>query len=102
MGLNGVFDGGGGMCKCMNIAKVLGNGMVTIPIEIRRMLGVEQGDRVLFFRSPDGEIVVRNAEVLLHDNPSSPRSKVEIAKSLFGILPAETDPEAEKTERFEA
>lgn len=45
----------------MNLAKVSSNGQITLPVEIRRMLGLKSGDKVLFFQKPDGEIVLSNA-----------------------------------------
>ena len=45
----------------MNLAKISANGQITLPIEIRRLLGLKSGDKVLFLRKPDGEIVLSNA-----------------------------------------
>lgn len=45
----------------MNLAKISSNGQITIPVEIRRLLGLKSGDKVLFFQKQDGEIVVSNA-----------------------------------------
>lgn len=45
----------------MNLAKVSTNGQLTLPIEIRRSLGIKSGDKVLFIQNPDGDIVLRNA-----------------------------------------
>lgn len=45
----------------MNLAKVSANGQITIPIEIRRLLGVKSGDKILFFQNPNGDIVINNA-----------------------------------------
>jgi len=52
-------------------------GQVTIPLEIRKLLGIQPGDRVVFFRSQDGRVVVqpenidirRLRGVLKHDGP---------------------------------
>ncbi len=38
------FEGGCGM----DLAKVTSKGQVTIPIEIRRKLGIKNGDKILF------------------------------------------------------
>lgn len=48
----------------MNLAKISANGQITIPIEVRRMLGLKSGDKVLFFQKPDGEIVLSNASAI--------------------------------------
>lgn len=45
----------------MNLAKISANGQITVPIEIRRLLGLKSGDKILFFQKQDGEIVVTNA-----------------------------------------
>jgi len=44
----------------MNLAKVSGNGQITVPLEIRRELKVKSGDKIIFFRKDNGEIVVQN------------------------------------------
>lgn len=45
----------------MNIAKISANGQVTVPAEIRRLLDLKSGDKILFFQKPSGEIVIDNA-----------------------------------------
>lgn len=45
----------------MNLAKVSANGQITLPVEIRRLLGLRSGDKVLFFQKPSGEVIVDNA-----------------------------------------
>lgn len=45
----------------MNLAKISSNGQITVPMEIRRLLGLKPGDKVLFFQNDDGEIVINNA-----------------------------------------
>lgn len=45
----------------MNIAKIADNGQITIPAEIRRILGLKSGDKILFSQNPTGEIVINNA-----------------------------------------
>lgn len=45
----------------MNLAKISANGQITVPVEIRRQLGLKSGDKILFFQKQDGEIVVSNA-----------------------------------------
>jgi len=44
----------------MNLAKVSANGQVTVPVEIRKKLGLKEGDKVLFIER-NGEIVINNA-----------------------------------------
>ena len=45
----------------MNLAKISANGQITVPIEIRRQLGLQSGDKILFLQKENGEIVVSNA-----------------------------------------
>ena len=45
----------------MNLAKISANGQITVPVEIRRQLGLKSGDKILFFQNQNGEIVVSNA-----------------------------------------
>ena len=45
----------------MNLAKISANGQITVPIEIRRRLGLRSGDKILFWEKPGGEIVIANA-----------------------------------------
>lgn len=44
----------------MNLAKISSNGQITLPVEIRRLLGLKSGDKVLFYQKQDGEVVVSN------------------------------------------
>ena len=45
----------------MNLAKISANGQITVPAEIRRLLGLKSGDKILFFQKPSGEVVINNA-----------------------------------------
>lgn len=49
----------------MNLARVSQNGQITVPIEIRRQLGLKTGDKILFFQNGNCEIVLSNASALL-------------------------------------
>ena len=44
----------------MELAKLTSKGQITIPIEIRRKLGVKTGDKVLFIEDGD-KVVIINA-----------------------------------------
>ena len=45
----------------MNLARVSANGQITVPAEIRRLLGIKSGYKILFFQNPNGEVVINNA-----------------------------------------
>ena len=55
----------------MNLARVSNNGQITVPVEIRRALKVKAGDKILFFRKDNGEIVVQNPNVSAIDKAQS-------------------------------
>lgn len=48
----------------MNLAKVSANGQITLPADIRKLLGIGSGDKVLFFQKSNGEIVISNASAI--------------------------------------
>jgi len=48
----------------MNLAKVSANGQITVPVEIRRALKLKEGDKMLFFKKENGEIVVNNTSLV--------------------------------------
>ncbi len=45
----------------MNLAKISANGQITVPVEIRRLLGLRSGDKLLFLQNKNGEITLSNA-----------------------------------------
>ena len=45
----------------MNLAKISANGQITVPVEVRRSLGLKAGDKILFLEKQNGEIVLCNA-----------------------------------------
>jgi len=47
----------------MSLARVSNNGQITVPVEIRRALKVKAGDKILFFKKDNGEIVLRNPNI---------------------------------------
>jgi len=42
----------------MSIAKLTSKGQITIPLEIRKHLKMEQGDKLEFFVEKDGSVVI--------------------------------------------
>jgi AbrB family looped-hinge helix DNA binding protein len=45
----------------MEIAKVTSKGQITIPIDIRKKLGVREGSKVVFIEEESGKIIVTSA-----------------------------------------
>ena len=46
----------------MEVAKITSKGQITIPIDIRRRLGVKEGDKVLFLEE-HGKIIMMNSSM---------------------------------------
>jgi antitoxin PrlF len=44
------------------VAKITSKGQITIPVEIRRLLGAKTGDKLAFEPTPDGVKIVRQSE----------------------------------------
>lgn len=51
----------------MEVAKITSRGQITIPIDIRKKLGVREGDKVIFFEN-QGQMVVANAAKIAFAN----------------------------------
>ena len=47
----------------MNLAKLSSAGQITVPIEIRRILRLKAGDKILFTQNESGEAVIDNASI---------------------------------------
>jgi len=45
----------------MNIVRLSANGQITVPVEIRRLLDLKFGDKILLYQNKSGEIVLDNA-----------------------------------------
>ena len=48
----------------MNLAKVYDNGNITVPMAIRRALGIKSGDKILFFQNANGEVIMQNTNAI--------------------------------------
>lgn len=46
----------------MELAKVTSKGQITIPVDIRRKLGVKEGDKILFMEER-GHIIIMNSSM---------------------------------------
>jgi antitoxin PrlF len=64
----------------MNLAKISANGQITVPGEIRRLLGLKSGDKILFFQKPNSEIVINNASA--HALYNAQRAFVGVAEDM--------------------
>jgi AbrB family looped-hinge helix DNA binding protein len=47
----------------MNLARVTSAGQITVPVEIRRLLKLKDGDKILFTQNENGEVVIYNASI---------------------------------------
>jgi AbrB family looped-hinge helix DNA binding protein len=47
----------------MNAARVSANGQITVPSEIRRLLKLKEGDKLLFLQKDNGEVTVNNSSL---------------------------------------
>ena len=45
----------------MNLVRLSANGQITVPVEIRKLLGLKSGDKILLYQNKSGEIVLDNA-----------------------------------------
>lgn len=63
----------------MHTAKVTSKGQITIPVEVRRALGLEAGSKVRFFTQEDGSFVLKRV-----------RSLMELEGCLKGVVPPMT------------
>ncbi|GHV17518.1 hypothetical protein FACS189425_03950 [Clostridia bacterium] len=50
----------------MNLARVSPNGQITVPKEVRTILGVRAGDKIVFLEK-DGEIVLQNSQNIIKE-----------------------------------
>ena len=48
----------------LDVSRVTSKGQVTIPVEMRRKLGIKEGDKVVFIEDAVGNIVVANAAMV--------------------------------------
>ena len=47
----------------MNLARITAKGQITIPIEIRKNLGVKEGDKVAFIKGDNGIMLVNSNKI---------------------------------------
>ena len=49
----------------MELAKVTTKGQITIPVAIRKRLGIKDGDKLLFIEKPEGVVIVNPTMIAL-------------------------------------
>jgi antitoxin PrlF len=49
------------MSMVLDVVKVTSKGQITIPSDVRELIGVRAGDKVLFVKMDDGAVVLRNS-----------------------------------------
>ncbi|MFQ6095696.1 MAG: AbrB/MazE/SpoVT family DNA-binding domain-containing protein [Candidatus Bathyarchaeia archaeon] len=59
--------------RIIAVRKIYGHGRVQIPVEIRRNLGLSDGDRLIFLQR-DGEYFIRKADLTLEIVPPLART----------------------------
>jgi AbrB family looped-hinge helix DNA binding protein len=52
----------------MNLAKLSISGQIAVPVEIKKKLNLQAGDKILFLERSDGEIVISNASCTAINN----------------------------------
>lgn len=52
----------------MVLAKVTSKGQVTVPIEIRQKLNINDGNKILFYENDLGQVIIENANVSAFHN----------------------------------
>lgn len=51
------------MAAVMDMAKVTSKGQITIPVGVRKAVGLREGDKVLFVQLDDGTIALRSSNL---------------------------------------
>jgi len=77
----------------MEMAKVTSKGQITIPISIRRRLGINEGDKLLFISKPDGVMMV-NPDMLEGDQVEAMTEAAESATAAPVVTAAPAVPAA--------
>ena len=52
------------MARLLGRSRVWGRGYTTIPVTVRRVLGVEDGDELEWYLTDDGKILVKKQEMI--------------------------------------
>jgi len=63
----------------MNLAKMSTNGQITVPVEIRRMLGVQAEDKIIFMQNEQGEIIVQKLNAAFIKKTQSIEARTDVS-----------------------
>ena len=69
------------MSVTVEMAKVTSKGQITIPVSIRRRLGIEEGSKLLFIDSPDGVVMVNPDMLNGGQAPDANQAEIDSGKS---------------------
>jgi AbrB family looped-hinge helix DNA binding protein len=61
----------------MELAKVTTSGQITIPIQIRRKLGIKEGDKVIFLEEGDKVVLMNSSQIALKKLQSAMAGEAE-------------------------
>ncbi|RLE90449.1 MAG: hypothetical protein DRN04_15065 [Thermoprotei archaeon] len=50
------------MTRLLGRSRVWGRGYTTIPVTVRRVLGIEDGDEIEWYLTDDGEVLIKKQE----------------------------------------
>lgn len=74
------------------MAKVTAKGQITIPVEVRKALGIKSGDNVVFYRGLDGSMHMRVRRVRKGAGrgsfswPEAPQTPAEVREAVRATL----------------
>jgi len=63
----------------MELAKVTTSGQITIPVQIRRKLGIKEGDKVMFLEDGNRVILLNSSQIALDKLQSAMEEEAEKA-----------------------
>ena len=63
----------------MELAKVTTSGQITIPIQIRKKLGIREGDKVMFLEEDNKVILLNSSQIALEKLQSAMEGEAEKA-----------------------
>ena len=61
----------------MELAKVTSSGQITIPVQIRRKLGIKEGDKVMFLEEGNSVVMVNSSLIALEKLQEAMKGEAE-------------------------